>query len=270
MNRVLLLASLAMAITAHADIYRCVGADGSTTFSQSPCSDTAEKIAVNRGSRSSALSSSSENADCSYAADFARVSSRLMRAGADKDRVFKEFGGRGAFDDGAARIVDYVFKYQNAKHVTEDRIAELASGQCGAGNFGGLNCDALPAAYTDKGGGCGESFSAQHAYYSVDTFAVHRERSEARRQATAERMREQAERNRKRSAELDRGDQCAEPIRREIDDIQMRIRAGSDPNGHRHNLQRLKKKLAKCGPRRAEPYEPTPPQPGGYCRIHGC
>ena len=270
MNRVLLLASLAMAIPAHADIYRCVGADGSTTFSQSPCSDTAEKIAINSGSRKSTHSSSPEDADCAFAADFARVSGRLMRAGADKDRVFKEFGGRGAFDDGAARIVDYVFKYQNVAHVSEDRIAELASGQCGAGNFGGLNCETLPAAYTDAGGGCGESFSAQHAYYGVDIVAVHRERSEARRQERAEQMRERAERNRKRSAELDRGDQCAEPIRRKIDDIQMRIRAGSDPNGHRVTLQRLQKKLAECGPRRGESYEPAPPQPGGYCRIHGC
>lgn len=140
----------------------------------------------------------------------------------------------------------------------------------GGGNFGNLSCETLPAGYTDAGGGCGDSFSAQRGYYDADVFAVQRERDEARRQERAKRMKEQAERNRKRSSALDRGDQCAEPIRRKIAEIQMRMAAGSDPNGHSVTLQRLEKKLSECGPRRAPSYEPAPPQPGGYCRLYGC
>ena len=49
MKRFLLVICLAMAVPAQADIYRCLSADGSTTFSQTPCSETAERVTVEPG-----------------------------------------------------------------------------------------------------------------------------------------------------------------------------------------------------------------------------
>ena len=49
MKRLFLFVLVFTANPAHADIYRCVAADGSTTFSQTPCSETAERVAVESG-----------------------------------------------------------------------------------------------------------------------------------------------------------------------------------------------------------------------------
>lgn len=45
-KRLLLLVFAALALPVHADVYRCVSADGSTTFSQTPCSESAERVTI--------------------------------------------------------------------------------------------------------------------------------------------------------------------------------------------------------------------------------
>ena len=55
MRRLLPLVFVAMALPAHAEVYRCVNPDGSTTFSQTPCSESAERVTID--SRPAAKSS---------------------------------------------------------------------------------------------------------------------------------------------------------------------------------------------------------------------
>ena len=258
MKQTLLLASLALAMPVHADVYRCIGADGASTYSQTPCSTSAEKVAV------SSNAAATGTADCAFAENFIRSTSRLMRQGVDKDRLFAQFGGPDAFDDGATKIVNYVYQYRNTRSMSQDRIAELAVSQCNTGAFGGVNCDSLPKSYTDSGGGCDESFSAHSADYSVDVFAIHRAEAEERQQATAELRKKQAEEIRKSYADLERGTQCRQKIEQQIFQIESRIYAGADPNGYRLELKRLRAKLVECGSYRSP--EVVPPAPGGYNR----
>ena len=256
MKKILFLACLMFVMPVHADVYRCIGADGATTYSQTPCSTSAEKVAV--GSNAA----STDTADCAFAEHFIRSTSRWMRQGVDKDRLFDQFGGLDAFDSGATKIVNYVYQYQDTRSMTQDRIAELAVAQCKAGAFGGVNCESLPASYTESGGGCGESFSANSADYSVDVFAVHRAEADERAQAAAELNKKQTAELQKHYADVERGTQCRQKIEQQIFDIETRIHAGADPNGYRLQLKRLRAKLGECGPYRSPP-DISPP-PGGY------
>lgn len=259
MKHVLLLALLAIVMPVHADVYRCVGADGSTTFSQTPCSAAAEKVAV------SSRSVAAGPADCEFAENFIRSTSRLMRQGVDKGRLFDQFGGPDAFDDGATKIVNYVYQYEDTRSMSQDRIAELAVAQCRTGSFGDVSCQSLPKSYTDSGGGCDGSFSTASADYSVDVFAIHRDQAEERQQASQELYRKQVAELSEQSAQLAHGTQCQQKIQQQIARIEGQIWAGADPNGHRLELKRLRAKLAQCGPAYSQPE--VPPQPGGYNRI---
>ena len=261
MKQTLLLSLLVLITPAYADVYRCVGDDGATTFSQTPCSATAEKVAV-RSTRTS-----TGTADCAFAENFIRTTSRLMRQRVEKDRLFEQYGGRDAFDDGATRIVNYVYQYRDSQSLSQDRIAELTVAQCNAGAFGSVSCESLPKAYTDSGGGCGESFSAHRAYYDVDTFAIHGEQAAERRREQAELSRKQAEERQKYYAQQQRTAKCRKEIEREITEIEVLISAGSDPRSHRSKLKRLRARLEKCGPYTQVSPPEVQPQPGGYHRL---
>jgi hypothetical protein len=259
MKQSLLLVCLALAVPAYADVYRCVGADGATTFSQTPCSSSAEKVAV--GSTTGAAGT----ADCEFAENFIRSTSRLMRQGVDKGRLFEQFGGSDAFDNGATRIVNYVYQYENTRSMSQDRIAELAVAQCRSGAFGAVSCASLPKSYTDSGGGCDGSFSPNSADYSVDVFAIHRDQAEERQKASQELYNQQVAELSASYANLEAGTQCQQKIQQQISQIESRIYAGADPNGHRTELKRLRDQMDKCGPARSQPT--PPPAPGGYHRI---
>ena len=262
MKQTLLLALLILFMPAHADVYRCVGADGATTFSQTPCSATAEKVAV------SSNRASAGPADCDFAENFARTTSRLMRQGVDKNRLFDQFGGPEAFDTGTTKMVHYVYQYRDNQSMSQDRIAELAIAQCNSGTFGAVSCESLPEAYTKSGGGCGGSFSAHRAYYDVDTFAIHREQAVERQREQSDRSRKQAEERRKYYADQKRTAKCRKETELEIARIEVLIQAGSDARSHRSKLDRLRAKLAKCGPYTTVSPPEVPPAPGGYHRLH--
>jgi hypothetical protein len=259
MKQALLLALLVVVMPVRADVYRCVGADGSTTFSQTPCSAAAEKVAV------SSRSVATGPADCEFAENFIRSTSRLMRQGVDKGRLFDQFGGTEAFDAGATRIVNYVYQYRDTQSMSQDRIAELAVAQCKTGSFGDVSCQSLPKSYTDSGGGCDGSFSTTSADYGVDVFAIHRDQAEERQKASNELYQQQVEALSNSNAQLARGTQCQQKIQQQIAQIDARIHAGADPNGHRLELKRLRAELSQCGPSYSQP--DVPPPPGGYNRI---
>ncbi|MDJ0793826.1 MAG: DUF4124 domain-containing protein [Woeseiaceae bacterium] len=261
MKQTLFLAVLVLVVPAHADVYKCVGDDGATTFSQTPCSASAEKVAV------ASKRSSTGSADCSFAENFARTTSRLMRQGVDKDRFFEQYGGPEAFDNGTTRMVNYVYQYRDTQGLSQDRIAELAVAQCNSGAFGGLTCESLPKAYTDSGGGCGGSFSAETAYYDVDTFAIHREKAEARRREQAELNKKQADERKKYYAQQKRAAECRKPIEQEIAEIEVLMSMSSDPRKYRSKLKRLRAQLEKCGPYTTTSPPEVQPQPGGYHRL---
>ena len=239
-TRFLLILLAATAVPAHADVYRCVGADGSTTFSQTPCSDTAERISV--GSKKTA----SGPADCAFADKFVRSTSSLMRQGLKKDELIDHYGGAAAFDTGATKIVNYVYMYQATRGMSHDRVAELAMAQCESGAFAGVSCETLPKPYTDAGGGCGESFSRSMAEQKIDVWAIRGAEARERTQAAADLRAEQSRKMQADIAKQRRIQQCQQQIETQIGQIEARIYAGADPNGQRRELKRLRAKMQNC------------------------
>ena len=190
-----------------------------------------------------------------------------MRQGVDKEQLFEQFGGRGAFDDGATQIVHYVYQYRDSQDMSRDRIAERAAGRCRSGAFDGVNCQSLPSAYTDSTGGCRAAVTVQRADYNVDAFAIDREQLAERQRAQAELTRKQAEDMRKHHAQQKRAAECRKKHEQEIARIEVLIQAGSDPRSHRSKLRKLREKLAKCGPYTQVSPPEVQPQPGGYHRL---
>lgn len=241
MNRLFLLAAVLAASTADAAVYRCTAADGSTTFSQTPCSESAERISVD-----SAQPAGATTGDCSVADPFARAVANLMRQGLSKDETIAEFGGPSALQSGAGRLVNYVYIYQHSRNMTKDRMVTLAMAQCESGSLGNLSCEALPVSYTNAGGGCDGEFSAWDAEPRVDVFARNRSRSEARAREAAELQAEQSDKLQQEYARRERVRQCRDAIQHKINDIEIRIQAGADPNGHRLALKRLREDQQSC------------------------
>ena len=224
---------------ASADVYRCTDANGSVTFSQTPCAGGAERVNLDATKSKSAR-------NCRYADHFSRAVGRLMRQGVSKDDAIEEFGGLDDFSRGALRLVNYVYQYQNTSNVSVDRIVSLTSTQCETGTLGDVSCSALPEAYTKAGGGCGGGFSAERAAPQANVFgldhaalAKKRRESMARTKAQGDRMMQQLEDQR-------RIEECRAKLQQRVNEIETLIYAGADPNGHRLELQRLRKKQSEC------------------------
>lgn len=242
MKRLLPVAMLLAAATAGADVYRCTAADGSTTFSQTPSSASAERVAVD-----AAPSAGTGSGDCRVAEPFARAVAKLMRQGLSRDETVAEFGGPGALQSGAGRLVDYVYLYRDSRGMTQDRMVTLTMAQCASGSLGDVSCEALPASYTDAGGGCDGEFSAWDAEPRVDVFARNRARSEARAREVAELRAAQSAKMQADYALRERSRKCRDAIQQKINRIEISIQAGADPNGHRLALKRLRDEQRKCG-----------------------
>lgn len=242
MKRSFLVAAALTAATAHADVYRCIDADGSTTFSQTPCSESAERVPVD-----TVQPAGSSTGDCRVAEPFARAVAKLMRQGLSKDETIAEFGGQDAMQSGAGRLVNYVYLYHDSRGMTQDRMVALTMAQCASGSLGDVSCEALPASYTGAGGGCDGEFSARDAEPQVDVFARNRQRSEARTREAAELMSAQSAQMQADYARRERSRKCRAAVQQKINLIEISIQAGADPNGHRLALKRLRDEQRKCG-----------------------
>lgn len=165
MTKRLLLLFAATACPAHADVYRCVDADGATTFSQTPCSQTAERISVKSGPAASAEEP---------------------------------------------------------------------------------NCEPLPEANGILEGGCRETSSAATAKPKVNAFGTRNDAERERVQAAADKRKKQIEKMQADREKQRRIQQCRQKIQSEINQIEMRIFAGADPNGQRRELKRLRARMQKC------------------------
>lgn len=239
MFRIITLFVLLVATTANADVFRCTDEDGSVTFSQTPCSGEAERVSVSSGK-------STNTASCKHAGHFSQAVTQLMRQGMVKADLLDEFGGADAFSRGSLRLVNYVYQYQNTRSMSQERIVSLATTQCETGTLGDVSCKALPEQYTKSGGGCGGQFSAMRAAPQANVFGANNAAREKKDREAATRTAEQTRKMQQQYEDRRRIDACQAEIQQKIDDIEMRIFAGSDPNGHRLELQRLRKSLGKC------------------------
>lgn len=239
MKRIACLLVLLVAASASADVYRCTDASGSVTFSQTPCAGGAERVNLDATKSKAAT-------ECRYAEHFSRAIGSLMRKGVEKDDALKEFGGADDFSRGALRLVNYVYQYRSTRSMSVDRIVTLTSTQCETGTLGDVSCEALPEAYTKAGGGCGGGFSAERAAPQASVFGLdHAARAEKQRESMA-RTRAQSDRMMQQIEDQRRIDACRAKLQQRVSEIETLIYAGADPNGHRLELQRLRKKQSEC------------------------
>ena len=212
----LFLTVLLCASSAQAEIHKCVGADGATTYSQVPCPK--EESDVER----TPVETNEHVLDCRWASSFAKEVTRNMRAGLAPDTVFDLYGGADAVSPGTVNIINYVFRFRADKSVSDERITSLAHSMCEAGSLGDVRCVSLPY---------GQAFGSNRCYPDADNSRNAVEQSAAAH--TADRIREQ----------------CKKGARDEIDKIDAQMRQGYAPEQgerYRDQLLALTKRLREC------------------------
>jgi len=231
---------LLVCVGAHAQVYKCTDADGSSVYTQMPCSDE-------QSADSKAASPSVAPLDCSHATRFAAWTARLMRGGARSDEVFNRYGGLNSLSKGSIGVINYVYSFRSNDDVTVERIAGLAEAKCKSKSFGSASCEALPPTFTDGIGSCDPEkeadamFGAGSGEFPLDTTSTNSRATEARRAPATNRAASS------RSAKDTQ--QCKKPIRDKIDVIDAKMRRGySSEQGeiYRQQLRVLTQELRKC------------------------
>ena len=144
---------------AAADIYKCKEADGSLTYSQTPCPDNDTTVLVTESGTERII----EQRDCRYAHQFAVSTARSMRDGAASTDVFDHYGGVDSLSNGSIGIINYVYIYRTKSSVSIERIASLVETQCESGTMPQVTCTDLPIVFTDELGGCNAEADAEES-----------------------------------------------------------------------------------------------------------
>ncbi len=220
-----------------AQVFKCKEADGTLTFSQTPCSsDTEPEIAAAPDEVAEELP------DCSHARDFAFETARSMHGGISSAEVFQAYGGVDALSKGAIGIVNYVYSFRMNEQVSAERIAGLTATRCQAQVFDDVSCETLPRQFTKRAGGCdveSESSSPQTALAA--------EENEMPVGSPATERVAGAEQNS--TADEAVVAQCKKRYRDQIDAIDAEMRRGySSEQGeaYREQLRGLTRKLRAC------------------------
>ena len=130
-----------------AQVFKCEEADGTLTYSQTPCA-APDAAAVK------APAADAEPLDCRYANKFAFATARRMQGGVPSSELFRAYGGLDAVSKGSLGIINYVYSFRTASDVSAERIAGLAQAKCEARSFGDVSCEALPPSFVEGLGGC--------------------------------------------------------------------------------------------------------------------
>lgn len=133
---------------AHAKVYKCVDASGSTTYSQVPC-PVEEKTAkvIKTATRAN-------NVDCRIANNFARHTALGMKSGLTADATFNQYGGLDALPRTAIGVINYVYTHKENPNVEAQRIVALSAARCSGGSYGDVACDDFPYGFISQAGGC--------------------------------------------------------------------------------------------------------------------
>lgn len=231
---------------AHADVYKCVGADGAVTFSQTPC--PGEDVSIISRSVST---HSGDDTDCTHASRFALATAKTMRDGASSAELFSRYGGLDSLSKGTINIINYVYGYRANKDVSVERVAALTQAKCRARSLGDVSCGALPFTYTEQLGGCdATSKEAEATSVASEQFAAPlpalREAEEAQRASSDAQL--SFDVASKARAEQQR-QQCRHSTQRSIDNINAQMRGGySSEQGERYRvrLRELREQLRDC------------------------
>ncbi len=134
----------------HAAVYKCVGADGSTTYNDAPCAADQSAHLLSKSARKL------EVLDCRIARNFAFDAVARMRQDDSATEVFAAYGGATNISEGARELINYVYSFQNNGLVSSVRIVNLAIKRCQAGLIDKTldQCETFPEAFVTRMGGC--------------------------------------------------------------------------------------------------------------------
>lgn len=238
----------------HAAVYKCVDADGSITYAQTPCPDQ-----VTTTVHTAPSSSGEDGPGCEFAQRFALSVARSMKSGNASSDTYMKYGGVDAMSKAAVNIVSYVHSFQHSSDIAVDRIAALAGNKCKARSFGEVSCKSLPSSYTDSFGGCekangdnGDNGEAgEVGDTSNDSFAMSLQPATAATPTPNFRNSASAAEQKKLAAarEADQQESCRERHENEIDRINNSMRRGftsAEGEKYRNQLRALRKAINDC------------------------
>ena len=147
---VLLSASLvAWPTSLNAGIFKCVDANGDTSYSQTPCQSAEQTAKV-----ISNATQKNTNVDCRIANNFARRMATGMRRGQSSGEMFDSYGGIDALPRTSIGIINYVYSHIGNVETGVQRITALSAARCSAGSYGPVGCDDFPYNFVAELGGC--------------------------------------------------------------------------------------------------------------------
>ncbi|PID62303.1 MAG: hypothetical protein CSB44_04195 [Gammaproteobacteria bacterium] len=142
------LAFLPCSERAEATIYKCVDADGNTSYTSRTCpaNDTLSTLTIN--------GTSSWSQDCRVGRDFGDEVIRKMQAGMDSTDVFATWGGIDAVSPTVINMVSYIYTFRGSDRIDAARISALTHQRCESGSFGQSDCRQFPSSFVRNNGGC--------------------------------------------------------------------------------------------------------------------
>lgn len=133
-----------------AAVYKCVAADGSTTYNDTPC---AAEETIHRLSKTARKI---DSLDCRIARNFAVDTVARMRQEDTVEGVYDVYGGSQQINEGTRNLINYVFSFSTDPKLSSKRIIELTVGRCESGLLGNTmdDCLSYPKEFISISGGC--------------------------------------------------------------------------------------------------------------------
>jgi len=228
--------------TANAGVYKCVGPDGSLTYSQTPCPGQKSTEV-----KTSSSSQATDSLDCRHAGQFALTVAQSMKRGRGSADVFNQYGGLDGLSKSAVNIVNYVYMFQHSSDLSADRIAVLTGNKCKARAFGDASCEAMPYSFIESIGGCGDNEDDEDDEQQTSAATVNNAQLQSETLASAT----TAESNRQARPRVDedQSPDCKERLQKQIDNINSSMRSGySSQQGERYRdrLRTLRDQMSDC------------------------
>lgn len=136
-----------------AAVYKCVAADGSTTYNDTPCAaeDTIHRL--------SKTARKIDSLDCRIARNFAVDAVARMRQEDTPENVYDAYGGTQQISEGARQLINHVFSFSANQQLSSKRIVELTVGRCESKLLGDAmdDCLSYPREFISRSGGCIEA-----------------------------------------------------------------------------------------------------------------
>lgn len=133
-----------------AAIYKCVSADGDTTYTSAPCPHDESTQRISR--RATAVA----GLDCRIAHHLALDTARRMVGGESSSSLLDSHGGIDSVSPLVIGMISYIYTFQGNERVQASRIASLATERCRVGAYGSAtnDCNRYPREFIHQLGGC--------------------------------------------------------------------------------------------------------------------